>query len=86
MRRWYRRFHSDGSEAIVYESKDRWQVQLIIPQAACCPSVVTREGATLDEAKKAADLAVEHHCNQKCGKWVLSIPGEEKQWALGGHV
>jgi len=82
MRRRYRRFHSDGSEAIVYESKDRWQVQLVIPKVASCPSVVTRAGATLDEAKRAADLAVEHHCNHKCGKWVLSIPDEEKQLRL----
>ena len=45
-------------------------------------SIVAREGSTLDEAKRAADLAVEHHCNQKCGKWVLSIPDEEKQLRL----
>jgi hypothetical protein len=82
MRRRYRRFHSDGSEAIVYESNDRWQVQLVIPQGASCPSVVTRVTSTLDEAKRAADLAVEHHCTHKCGKWVLSIPDEEKQLRL----
>jgi hypothetical protein len=82
MRRRYTRFHSDGSEAIVYESDDRWQVQLVVPQVASCPSVVSRLASTLDEAKRAADLAVEHHCNHKCGKWVLSIPEEEKQLRL----
>ena len=82
MQRRYRRFHSDGSEAIVYESYDRWQVQLVIPHVSGGPSIVAREGSTLDEAKRAADLAVEHHCNQKCGKWVLSIPDEEKQLRL----
>ena len=82
MQRRYRRHHSDGSEAIVYESNDGWQVQLVIPQVASCPSIVTREGSTLDEAKRAADLAVEHHCNRKCGKWVLSAPEEEKQLRL----
>jgi hypothetical protein len=90
MRQRYRRFHSDGSEAMVYKSNDRWEVQLVIPQGASCPSVVARVTSTLDEAKRAADLAVEHHCNHKCGGWVLSIPGEEKQlrlWdRLRGHV
>jgi hypothetical protein len=85
MRR-YRRFHSNGSEAIVYESKDRWQVQLVMLQAASCPSVVVRSASTLDEAKRAADFAVEHHCDGKCGKWVLSIPDEEKQLRLWDRV
>ena len=42
MRQRYRRFHSDGSEAMVYKSNDRWEVQLLIPQGASCPSVVAR--------------------------------------------
>jgi hypothetical protein len=78
----YTKTHVDGSEAIIYETNSSWQVQLVIPHAGNWPSIVARHGDTLEQAKMAADQAVEHHCIGKCGEWVLSVPEDEKQLSL----
>ena len=70
----FRRVHHSGTEVIISEHADSWQIRINFHQAGHNPmSIVGFLTPTIDEATKLADkelLKHGHICDKSCKPWI----------------